>query len=140
MEKLLSYLRRISFVCIIVLLIITNQSPDFQGYLAVTVTCYLVILLFSYIYYFFLYKKYPNMKWPFISRLWRQDVCNPIISLGTRRSDRLGSRLGGLWDTRRSQHRSTSDKFKSFFVQLIIYAIIVIIAYAVFKVLILPYI
>ena len=138
MEKLLSYFRRISFVCIIMMLIITNQIPDLQGYFAATVACYLGILLFSYIYYFFLNKKYPNMKAPFISRLWRQDVCNPIINLGTRGADRLGSRLGGLWNTRRSQHRSKGEKLKSFFVRLIIYTIIAIIVYAVFKALILP--
>lgn len=125
MEKLLSILRRILFLSIVILLIMKKQITLFYFVIG-----YIVVIILSVLYYHFLYKKFPNMKYPFISRLWRVDICDPIFNY-SRDHYYVGSRLGGLWDHRNEKHSSFAEFVKSFFVRIFVYLLIFIIIYAI---------
>lgn len=126
MEKFLSILRRFSFFCMIIIMIIDINKLEIHNYFMISVITYVSILIISYLYYFFLYKKYPNLKYPFISRLWRVDICNPIIE-HSEKHYQVGSRLGGLWDYRNYKENSLNEKVKSFFVRITVYLLIAIV-------------
>lgn len=123
MEKFLSILRRISFLCMLVLMILDINKVEIHMYFMLSVLIYIFTLIISYIYYYFLYKKYPQQKFPFINRLWRVDICNPIIE-HSQNHYRVGERLGNLWEYRNYKEDSTSEKIKRFFVRIFVYLII----------------
>ena len=126
MEKFLSILRRISFLCMVIMLIVNIYKTEIHSYFIISVIVYVSILIISYLYYFLLYKKHPNMKYPFISRLWREDICHTRFE-HSEKHYQVGSRLGGLWDYRNYKDKTLSEKIKSFFVRIIVYLLIAIV-------------
>ncbi len=124
-EKILSIIRRICFLCMVTIILMNIYKVNVRLWVLISVSAYILSLIISYIFYYFLYKKYPDWKYPFISRLWRVDICNPIIE-HSQTHYQVGTRLGGLWDYRNYEQSSFGEKVKTFFVRLVVYSIIAI--------------
>ena len=129
--KLLSLVRRLTFICFVVLLVSNVYfGIDVIEYFIQSIFAYIVVLIISIISFGFEYKKYPNMKNSFITRIFREDFCDPIIE-HSRNYYRVGERLGALWEHRNRRDRTFLEKVKSFFVRIFVYMLIVILGIAI---------